>query len=205
MLPLAIPGIVTGIILTSGRIFGEAAALLFTAGVATPFNYNYLNFNLADPRSPWSPFHPATTLSVYIWKLKSEGLGQFADQVADASSRGADHHRADLQRQRASLGRCCSAGRPVPADAVRPTQHDRRPHDRSPIRRRPSRPSATRRPRSARADPSVEPPPLAPRDIGSRDLSSHAVKFTVADLSVYLRRASARSATSTLDVRANRR
>ncbi len=86
VLPLSIPGIVTGIILTSGRIFGEAAALLFTAGVATPFNYNYLNFNLADPRSPWSPFHPATTLSVYIWKLKSEGLGQFADQVAIGSA-----------------------------------------------------------------------------------------------------------------------
>lgn len=86
VLPLSVPGVVTGIILTSGRIFGEAAALLFTAGVATPFNYNYLNFNLADPRSPWSPFHPATTLAVYIWKLKSEGLGQFADEIALGSA-----------------------------------------------------------------------------------------------------------------------
>jgi phosphate transport system permease protein len=86
VLPLAVPGVVTGIILTSGRIFGEAAALIFTAGVATPFNYNYLNFNLTDPRSPWSPFHPATTLAVYIWKLKSEGLGQFADDIALGSA-----------------------------------------------------------------------------------------------------------------------
>jgi phosphate transport system permease protein len=76
VLPLSVPGVVTGIILTSGRIFG----------VATPFNYNYLNFNLADPRSPWSPFHPATTLAVYIWKLKSEGLGQFADEIALGSA-----------------------------------------------------------------------------------------------------------------------
>ena len=67
----------TGIILTAGRIFGEAAALLFTAGLATPTEYDFTNFNLADPRSPWSPFHPATTLSVYIWKLNSEGLGQY--------------------------------------------------------------------------------------------------------------------------------
>jgi phosphate transport system permease protein len=86
VLPLAVPGIVTGIILTAGRIFGEAAALLFTAGLATPGHYDFANLNLADPRSPWSPFHPATTLSVYIWKLNSEGLGQFVRQVSDASA-----------------------------------------------------------------------------------------------------------------------
>ena len=86
VLPLAIPGIITGIILTAGRIFGEAAALIFTAGLSTPTNYDYANFNLADPRSPWSPFHPATTLSVYIWKLNSEGLGNYVRQIADASA-----------------------------------------------------------------------------------------------------------------------
>jgi len=86
VLPIAIPGIVTGIILTSGRVFGEAAALLFTAGQATPVNYNFANFNLADPQSPWSPFRPAMTLSVYIWKLNSEGLGDYARVVADMSA-----------------------------------------------------------------------------------------------------------------------
>jgi phosphate transport system permease protein len=86
VLPLAIPGIVTGIILTAGRIFGEAAALLFTAGLSTPSSYDFTNLNLADSRSPWSPFHPATTLSVYIWKLNSEGLGNFVRQIADTSS-----------------------------------------------------------------------------------------------------------------------
>jgi phosphate transport system permease protein len=86
VLPLAVPGIVTGIILTSGRIFGEAAALIFTAGLSTPTNYDFANFNLTDPRSPWSPFHTATTLSVYIWKLNSEGLGQYVRQIADSSS-----------------------------------------------------------------------------------------------------------------------
>ena len=39
-----------------------------------------------DSSSPWSPFHPATTLSVYIWKLNSEGIGDFVAQVADAAS-----------------------------------------------------------------------------------------------------------------------
>lgn len=86
VLPIAIPGLVTGIILTSGRIFGEAAALIFTSGLSTPANYNFGNFNLTDARSPWSPFHAATTLSVYIWKINSEGLGSFVQQIADTSA-----------------------------------------------------------------------------------------------------------------------
>lgn len=86
VLPLAIPGIVTGIILTAGRIFGEAAALIFTAGLSTPGGYDFSNFNLADAQSPWSPFHTSTTLSVYIWKLNSEGLSQFVHQIADTSA-----------------------------------------------------------------------------------------------------------------------
>jgi phosphate transport system permease protein len=86
VLPIAIPGLVTGVILTAGRIFGEAAALLFTAGVSTPTHYDFGNLNLTDPRSPWSPFHTATTLSVYIWKINSEGLGDFVRQLADASA-----------------------------------------------------------------------------------------------------------------------
>ena len=86
VLPLAIPGIVTGIILTAGRVFGEAAALLFTAGLSTPTGYNFGDLNIFDPKSPWSPFRPATTLSVYIWKTNSEGLSQFAPQIGDGAS-----------------------------------------------------------------------------------------------------------------------
>jgi phosphate transport system permease protein len=86
VLPLAIPGLVTGIILTSGRVFGEAAALIFTAGLATPTGYDFANFNLLDPQSPWSPFRPATTLSVYIWKTNSEGLNPYAPQIGDGAS-----------------------------------------------------------------------------------------------------------------------
>ena len=86
VLPLAIPGIVTGLILTSGRIFGEAAALLFTAGLATPTHYHFENLNIFDPRSPWSPFRPATTLSVYIWKTNSEGLGPDVAAIGNGSA-----------------------------------------------------------------------------------------------------------------------
>jgi phosphate transport system permease protein len=86
VLPIAIPGIVTSFVLTAGRIFGEAAALIFTAGLATPYHYDFANLNLLDPSSPWSPLHPATTLAVYIWKLNSEGIGDFASEIADGAA-----------------------------------------------------------------------------------------------------------------------
>jgi phosphate transport system permease protein len=86
VVPLAIPGLITGIILTAGRVFGEAAVLLFTSGVGTPPHYDFTNFDLTNPASPWSPFRPATTLSVYIWKLNSEGLGSYVRQIVDGSA-----------------------------------------------------------------------------------------------------------------------
>jgi phosphate transport system permease protein len=86
VLPIAIPGLVTGVILTAGRVFGEAAALLFTAGLATPGRFNFANLNLLDPRSPWSPFHTATTLSVYLWRINSEGTGPVVGQVANLTA-----------------------------------------------------------------------------------------------------------------------
>ncbi len=86
VLPLAIPGLITSVILTAGRVFGEAAVLLFTSGVGTPPHYNFLNFDLTSVASPWSPFRPATTLSVYIYKLQSEGLGAYVNQIVDGSA-----------------------------------------------------------------------------------------------------------------------
>ncbi len=86
VLPLAIPGLVTGVILTAGRVFGEAAVLLFTAGIGTPTHLNFGNLDITNPASPWSPFRPATTLSVYIYKLQSEGLGAYRNQIVDGSA-----------------------------------------------------------------------------------------------------------------------
>jgi phosphate transport system permease protein len=86
VLPLAIPGLITGVILTAGRVFGEAAVLLFTSGIGTPAHYDFTNLDLTNPSSPWSPFRPATTLSVYIYKLNSEGLGAFKNQIVDGSA-----------------------------------------------------------------------------------------------------------------------
>jgi phosphate transport system permease protein len=86
VVPLAIPGLITGVILTAGRVFGEAAVLLFTAGIGTPPHYDFTNFDLLSPASPWSPLRPATTLSVYIYKLQSEGLGAYVNQIVDGAA-----------------------------------------------------------------------------------------------------------------------
>lgn len=50
ILPAAIPGLVTGVILSAGRIFGEAAALIYTAGQSAPL-ISYTNWNPFSPTS----------------------------------------------------------------------------------------------------------------------------------------------------------
>ena len=71
LLPAAMPAIVTGVVISAGRVFGEAAALIFTSGSAA-VNINFASMNLASPRNPWNIFRPAETLAVHIWKLKME-------------------------------------------------------------------------------------------------------------------------------------
>ncbi len=60
ILPCAVPGILAGVILAIGRIVGESAALIFTAGTVA--------------QVPESLFDSARTLSVHMYALLSEGL-----------------------------------------------------------------------------------------------------------------------------------
>ena len=72
LLPAAMPAIVTGIVISAGRVFGEAAALIFTSGSA-PSRLNFGNvLNFSSPTNPFNIFRPACTLAVYIWRLTSE-------------------------------------------------------------------------------------------------------------------------------------
>ncbi|ADK14309.1 phosphate ABC transporter permease PstA [Clostridium ljungdahlii] len=85
VLPSAIPQILTGIILAAGRIFGEAAALLYTAGMSAPkLNFSYVS--LTNNGSAFSLMRPAETIAVYIWKLNSEGMVPDATQIANKAS-----------------------------------------------------------------------------------------------------------------------
>lgn len=85
ILPSAMPQILTGIILAAGRVFGEAAALLYTSGMSSP-TMNYNNISLTNKISPFSLFRPAETLAVHIWKLNSEGMVPDAAKIATGSS-----------------------------------------------------------------------------------------------------------------------
>lgn len=62
-LPAAAPGILAGLILAIGRIFGESAALLFTSGSAASGRTN-----------TGALFQSTATLSVYLYTLMNEGL-----------------------------------------------------------------------------------------------------------------------------------
>lgn len=59
-LPSAMPGILSGVILATGRIVGETAALIFTSGTGTTATLNVMK--------------PARTLAVHMYCLMTEGL-----------------------------------------------------------------------------------------------------------------------------------
>ncbi|MDO4322681.1 MAG: phosphate ABC transporter permease PstA [Lachnospiraceae bacterium] len=65
VLPTAIPGILSGVVLATGRIVGETAALLYTAGSVA--------------KIPGSLLGSGRTLAVHMYVLSSEGL--YMDQA----------------------------------------------------------------------------------------------------------------------------
>jgi phosphate transport system permease protein len=85
LLPSAFPSILTGAILAAGRVFGEAAALLFTAGLSTP-RLDYANWNPFSTTSPLNIFRPAETLAVHIWSVNTQGLIPDAADVSNGSA-----------------------------------------------------------------------------------------------------------------------
>lgn len=84
LLPACLPRIMTGVILAAGRGFGEAAALLYTAGMSTDINWN--SWNLLSPTCPLNPFRPGETLALHIWASRTEALAANAAQMANISS-----------------------------------------------------------------------------------------------------------------------
>ena len=79
-----IPRIMTGLIMAAGRGFGEAAALMFTAGMSTDINWT--NWDITSSSCPLNPFRPGETLALNIWALRTEALQADAAQQAAASS-----------------------------------------------------------------------------------------------------------------------
>ena len=84
LLPACFPRIMTGLIMAAGRGFGEAAALMFTAGMSTDINWS--NWDITSTSCPLNPFRPGETLALHIWALRTEALHADAAQQAAASS-----------------------------------------------------------------------------------------------------------------------
>ena len=105
LLPAALPGLITGIILVSGRAFGEAAALLFTSGMSQP-NLDFSKFfDITNAASPLNPFRPAETLAdLHIQRE----LGRVGSGCAAGRGRrvgGSDYYFAYIQFRRKIPGK----------------------------------------------------------------------------------------------------
>ncbi len=61
------------LVLSAGRVFGEAAALLFTSGMSSPVRLNFLTLNFSSPTCAWNIFRPGESLAVHIYKIYGEG------------------------------------------------------------------------------------------------------------------------------------
>lgn len=75
VLPSALPALVTGLILSAGKVIGETAALVFTMGVSNPSNSITL-----DPRIA------SDTLTIHLWYVKTQGAGSIPGLTVAAAN-----------------------------------------------------------------------------------------------------------------------
>ncbi len=76
VLPSSIAPLTTGVVLVAGRIFGETAVLIFTAGLSVSINAPY----------DFSPGHTAETLAVHTWYTHSESIVPDVDRIGNGSA-----------------------------------------------------------------------------------------------------------------------
>lgn len=74
VLPAAMPGILAGVVLAVGRIVGETAALLYTAGTVANYPRATAETGHALTEAASSLFSSGRTLSVHMYLLSGEGL-----------------------------------------------------------------------------------------------------------------------------------
>ncbi len=75
VLPSALPALVTGLILSAGKVIGETAALVFTMGVSNPSNSLTLDPSIASD-----------TLTIHLWYVKTQGAGSIPGLTVAAAN-----------------------------------------------------------------------------------------------------------------------
>lgn len=76
MIPASLMQLTTGVILTSGKMIGETAALIYTAGSNAPIN-GWFSLD---------PFASGETLTVHLYQLQAEGLAQNAKALENGTA-----------------------------------------------------------------------------------------------------------------------
>lgn len=75
MIPAALPVLITGITLVSGRALGESAILIYTSGLSVSRHFPDLN-----------PMAMGETLSVHLWYVQASSIVPDAKQIAQGSA-----------------------------------------------------------------------------------------------------------------------
>ncbi|MBV9229980.1 MAG: phosphate ABC transporter permease PstA [Chloroflexi bacterium] len=75
VIPSALPGLITGLILSAGKIIGEAAALLFTMGLTSPSDVFTLN-----------PLIASDTLTTHLYFIAGPGAGSTSLSTAQETA-----------------------------------------------------------------------------------------------------------------------
>jgi phosphate transport system permease protein len=78
VLPSALPGIVTGLILSAGKVIAETAALVYTMGTSNPPG-NVVTL---------SPLLGSDTLTIHLWAIQTVDSGYMPTSVANAVASG---------------------------------------------------------------------------------------------------------------------
>jgi phosphate transport system permease protein len=76
MMPSALLQLTTGVILTAGKMIGETAALIYTAGSNAPINH-WLSLD---------PLASGETLTVHLYQLQAEGVAQNAKALENGTA-----------------------------------------------------------------------------------------------------------------------
>lgn len=83
-LPAALPHLMTGVVLAAERGFGEAAALLYTAGMST--RINWASTDITSPTNAFNPMRPGETLALHVWAMRTEAVEPNAVDIANFSA-----------------------------------------------------------------------------------------------------------------------
>lgn len=76
LVPASLPSLTTGVILTAGKMIGETAALIYTAGGSSSVN-GWFSLN---------PLIPGDTLTVHLFELQAEGTAHNALRIENGTA-----------------------------------------------------------------------------------------------------------------------